>query len=225
MSSYRAVISRAAVAATTICLAGVVARRATQEFLPAKPVQLKTTINSEWRSYATSGHLLGPSSAPVTIVEFADFQCPFCLIAAADLRLIRKKHRQEVNVLIRHYPLNMHEFAMDAAIAAECAAGSGRFEAYHDMLFAQADSIGLRSWAAFAMDVGLTDTITFKKCLKDPIVTARVRNDSDAGDRLGITGTPTFLIGEIQISGYPGSEVLERLVDAALKKRRDRKGL
>lgn len=81
-----------------------------------------------WRDYSVEGQRMGFSGAPVTVVEFSDFQCPYCKKAWQDLQDIRKEHPNAVAVVFRNFPLSIHKFAEGAAVAAECAARQGAFE-------------------------------------------------------------------------------------------------
>lgn len=168
----------------------------------------------EWREFVGVGPRLGPKDARVTIVQFADFQCVYCRIAAVELREIRRVWPTQVAVEYRHFPVR--RFAREAAVAAECANRSGLFEAYHDELYAQADSIGIKSWTKFAVEAGSHDTVAFADCLKSDGPIAVVARDSSAAARLGVNATPTFLINNLLIVGTPGFVKLYEYVAAAL---------
>jgi protein-disulfide isomerase len=171
---------------------------------------------SDWQTYQQAGNRIGPVSSSVTIVEFSDFQCPFCRRAADGIKAVREKY-PDVALVYRHFPLEFHPHAKAAAIAAECAADVGRFEAYHDLLWANADSLAVRDLTELARQAGVRDLPGFKQCLADPRTAARVERDRKEGLRLGVTGTPTFLINNLAIDGYPGSDELHNLVSTALK--------
>lgn len=112
-----------------------------------------------WRDLTSAGIWLGSRDAPVVIVEFADFQCPFCAVAARSLRELRSRV-DEVAILYRHFPLDaIHPHATDAAIAAECAAAQGMFEAYHDLLFAEQRAIGSIEWTDFGERAGVPSDV------------------------------------------------------------------
>src|SRR5450432_1686988 len=93
-----------------------------------------------WRELGSVGLRVGPQDALVTVVEFSDFQCPFCRRAAGELRTLRERYPRDLAVVYRHFPI--HDFARAAASAASCADRQGAFQAMHDTLFAQVDSIG-----------------------------------------------------------------------------------
>jgi predicted DsbA family dithiol-disulfide isomerase len=170
----------------------------------------KTVAN--WRIYADAGNRMGPTNAAVTIVEFSDFQCPFCRRAAPTLRALRRRYPEDIAVVYRHFP--GHQYSLAAAVAAECAGNAGYFEPYHDMLFAQAESIGKKPWSRFATEVGVRDTLRFSKCLRDQAVTHAVLRDTLAATALSVRGTPTFLINDLEVTGYREADLIRYVVVA-----------
>jgi protein-disulfide isomerase len=158
---------------------------------------------------------MGPSAAVLTIVEFSDFQCPFCKRAVPYLQNVRQRYPGEIAVVYRTYPI--HEFAARAALAAECARERGRFEQFHDQLFAESDSIGKKSWGRYAKDVGIGDTLAFNACMSEAPAAASLSADSVAAAKLGVVATPTFLINDLKVVGFPGDSVMEKYVKAGLR--------
>ncbi len=180
---------------------------------PTTPVQVP-----DWRQYAAVGHRMGPANAPVTIVEFADFECPVCRkFELGPLRYIRNKYPNDVQVVFRNWPLSYHRFAYPAARAAECAGAQGQFEAYHDALYQKQDSLGLKSFMSFARDAGVADTGAFATCASRTGPVIAIDIDSAAARKLGGRGTPTLLINGLRLPGAPDSASLNRLVIAAIK--------
>jgi len=156
------------------------------------------------RSLVTAGHRSGPLAAPVTFVEFADFQCPYCNALQTTLKELRDRYPTQVSVLYRHYPLPAHPFAKAAAIASECAGVQGRFDEYARLLFLKQDSIGRVSWATFAGRAGVPDVGEFDRCRESPLAKARVEADVAAGARMGIGATPAlFLQDEMMVGATP----------------------
>ena len=148
--------------------------------------------------------LIGSPSARVTIVEFADFQCPFCSKFAADIAAIQQSYPDDVKVIFRHFPLtHIHPLAMDAAKASECAADQGRFAAMHDVLYSQQDQVGNKEWLAFASDAGVADRDRFQICMAATSPAPAIEKDIEAGTRLGVSGTPTILIDGKRLDGIP----------------------
>ena len=162
----------------------------------------------DWASYASGGHRTGPADARVAIVEFSDFQCPFCARLAPRLDSLRERTPVPVAVVYRHYPLENHPHAMAAARASECAAEQGRFKEMHDALFREQGAIGQKSWIAYALAAGVPDSAAFARCLEGGAGSARIRADVAAGDRLGVTGTPTVLVNRYRMVGAPPLDTL-----------------
>ena len=202
-------------AVATVCAAYVVFIRLNASFLAPQPLP-RTEVVVEWRGYGLEGNRMGPSDAPVTIVNFSDFQCPFCKDQVAALKDVRKLFPDEVAVVYRHLPGLTHEFAWSAAIASECAAQAGSFETYHDALYGNPDSLGIKSWTSFAQDSGISDRAGFEMCLEDPAVSTRIDSDIAAAARIGAVVTPTLLVNELKIVGYADANTLAGYVDVAL---------
>ena len=172
----------------------------------------------DFATYHVAGQRIGPASAPVTIVEFSDFQCPSCRRLHTALQEIRARYPVQVSLLYRHYPLeSIHPHAASAAIASECAAAQGRFEEFHDLLFAEQPSIGQRPYAEFALQAGITDTAAFARCLTDPALQTRLAEDRAAADRLGVRGTPTALVNSQRFSGSWPVSVIDSMVQTELR--------
>jgi protein-disulfide isomerase len=208
-SASFAVLALSAMVATT----AFVMRSGRQQHRPAAPLIMRV---DNWRAYAV-GHRSGPADAPVTIIEFSDFQCHFCRQFSLTLQKIRAAYPTKVTVIFRHYPLEaIHPYARAAAIAAECAAEQGRFTEYHDLLFALQDSIGQIAWDALARRAGVTSTDTFSSCLTSRRGNERVGNDVADGDKLGVQGTPTVLVNDRLMPGTPTAAMLDGLVKARL---------
>jgi protein-disulfide isomerase len=169
-------------------------------------------------------HRKGPADAPITIVEFSDFQCPFCGRAAKDLRELVGTS-PGVSLVFRNFPLDtscngnlkrqMHASACLAAYAAECAGKQGRFWEYHDLLFENGQQLGRDALVTYAERVGL-DTHAFEQCLDDPATHARVADDVEAAGRAGVNSTPTLFIngrlveGALERAYYDYAVIIER---------------
>jgi len=157
-------------------------------------------------------HTKGPSDAPVTIVEFSDFQCPACEQAFQDLHDLLRR-RNDVRVVFRHFPLDqqcnermtrgVHPMACLAAAAAECAGQQGKFWEYHDLLFANQSTLERESLFAHARATTL-DLRAFRTCLDDPATMEGVREDVRAADALGVDSTPTIFVNGRRIDGALG---------------------
>jgi protein-disulfide isomerase len=155
-------------------------------------------------------HARGPADAAITVVEFSEFECSFCGKAFRDLRDVEQRHEGLIRVEFHHFPLDtscnthvattVHTFACDAAIAAECAARSGRFWEYHDRLFGGQDRLSRANLVDTAVELGI-DRGTFVACLDDDAARERVVADAAEGARLGVRSTPTMFINRRPIEG------------------------
>jgi protein-disulfide isomerase len=206
----------AVLVACAVTVTALVVRRELFAPLPAAAadVAVESRTVADWRGYAR-GDRIGPAAAKVTIVEFADFECPFCRAMAPRVRDIRRKHPREVALVYRHDPLSYHPHAADAAKASVCAGRQGRFEALHDLLYARQDSLGAVPWPRLAAEAGVGDLAAFGACMRDPATQTRIDGDVRDAARLGVKGTPTFLVNDRMMSGAaPGA--LEAAVERAL---------
>jgi formate-nitrite transporter family protein len=172
----------------------------------------------DFATYHDAGQRIGPATAPVTIVEFSDFQCPSCRQLHTVLRELRARFPDEVSVLYRHYPIeSIHAHAVSAAIASECAAAQGRFEAFHDLLYEEQSLLGMTPYSQFAAKAGVADTAAFTTCLSDPAVLARLAEDKADAVRLGVRGTPTVLVNSQKFTGGRSADWIAQLVRAELE--------
>jgi protein-disulfide isomerase len=174
-----------------------------------------------WEEYARGGKAMGPLHAPLTLVEFSDFQCPACRVLSTSLKEIREKHPDDVRVVYRHFPLKSHGAAVPAALASECAAAQGRFEPFHDALFSKQDSVGILPWTRFAQEAGVPDAAAFERCVAGSTTAAAALNaDTMAGHKLQVRGTPTLLVNGKRYNGAPPTHALEQIVREELRSAR-----
>jgi protein-disulfide isomerase len=145
---------------------------------------------------------LGSESAPVQIIEFADYECPYCQQVNADLTKLREQFRNSVSVTYKDFPLPMHPLAARAAEAARCAGAQGKFWEFHDSLF-ETKRLQVSDLKEQARKLKL-DTARFDQCLDSGEQAAAVKKDSKEGQRLGLQGTPSFFINGHFMSGAIG---------------------
>lgn len=167
---------------------------------------------------------VGPKDAKVTVIEFSDFQCPFCKRAFPAVQQMLKDYNGKIRFVYRNFPLSFHVNAEIAAEAALCANEQGKFWEYHDKIFevAQADGTGLdaNSLKEYAKGMGL-DAVTFNSCLDTKRYASVVQKDEQDGTAAGVSGTPTFFIGNekngyIPIVGAQPYIVLKQAIDSEL---------
>jgi protein-disulfide isomerase len=161
------------------------------------------------------GFALGPAGAPVTIVEFSDFQCPYCRSVVSTLKQLLAHYPDRVRLVFRDYPIpSLHPDAPPAHEAARCAGEQDKFWPYHDLLFERGNAKGpaLKQYAA---DLKL-DGPKFAECLDSGRYRAAVAADMEAGSRLGVSGTPTFFINGVPLVGNVPLADFQRAVDREL---------
>jgi protein-disulfide isomerase len=148
-------------------------------------------------------HMIGPHSAPVTVVEYGDFECPRCKQAAGALKLLFARFDQRVRFVFRHLPLEeIHPNALRAAQVAEYAGGQGRFWEMHDLLFENQRHLELRRLRGYVRRLGL-DMALFAAAMNGEIYLRRVREHQRSGEYSGVRATPTFFVnGRIQDVSY-----------------------
>lgn len=162
----------------------------------------------------------GPSDAWVTIVEFADFQCPFCGLAEPNVEALLALYPDDVRVVYKHFPLPQHANARGAANAAECAraqgpAPDGYFWEMHDLLFANQASLGPAALADYASRIPGLDVAAWQTCFDARTYDARVKADASLAEDIGVNGTPTFLINGERIVGAQPLATLQAAVESA----------
>jgi protein-disulfide isomerase len=159
----------------------------------------------------------GPAEAKVTIVEFSDFECPFCGRAEESVTQVMERYPGKVRVVYRHFPLSFHPHAQKAAEAAACADAQGKFWEMHKQLFANQQKLGLQELKVHAQTAGL-DAAKFSACLDGSATKAQVDADQKAGAEIGVSGTPAFFINGKMLSGAQPFEEFQKIIDAELAK-------
>ena len=196
--------------------AGQQAKQGTRRVvLPAKVVDipLRATVPTK-----------GAANAPVTIVLFEDFQCPFCKKLSGNIDLLLEEMRDEVKVAFMHYPMqqrcnaqdlkkSMHRNACTAAAASVCAQEQGKFWEMHDLLFRNNNKLGGRALMSYAKQLGL-DTRTWRSCVQDPTTLERIKADSKVGGDAGVGGTPTFFVNGRKMVGAQPVEAIKAAIES-----------
>jgi protein-disulfide isomerase len=162
----------------------------------------------------SSGPVRGSPDAKVTIVEFADFQCSFCVKSVRTVESVLKNYDGKVKLVFKHFPLSFHEKAPKAAEAAACADDQGRFWALHDMLF-DTQELDIESLKKQAANLGL-DVKKFDECLDSGRKAEVVKRDMFAGQKASVSGTPAFFINGISLSGARPEDEFVRIIEEEL---------
>lgn len=160
----------------------------------------------------------GPDKAPVTIVEFSDYQCPYCSRAEETVQGVLKKYGDKVRVIYRDYPLSFHQNAQVAAEASECAKDQGKFWEMHGAMFANQAKLTAPELIETAGGLGI-DKEKFKTCLDSGKKKAEVQKDFQDGQKYGVTGTPTFFVNGIRMVGARDVAAFSELIDQELQRK------
>ena len=169
---------------------------------------------------ASAGHASkGPSNAPVELIEFSDFQCPYCLAANPTLLQVLNTYGDRIHFVYRLFPLPNHPNARPSAEAAQCADEQGKFWQFHDALFADQSKLSDADLKVHAATLGL-DTGRFNACVDSHKYKDAVDADIKDGDQAGVSGTPAFFVNGRLLSGAQPYEAFKRMIDEeiALKK-------
>ncbi len=174
------------------------------------PINMKALIDDD--------AMKGEPDAPVTIVEFSDYECSFCArFYSSTLSQIQSEYIDtgKVKFVYRDFPLPMHQNAQKAAEAAECAGEQGKYYNMHNILFEQGVQGGVSGFKAYAQQIGL-DTTEFNSCLDSGQMASEIQKDLMDGQKAGIKGTPGFIINGKLISGAQPFSVFQQEIEAAL---------
>jgi len=167
---------------------------------------------------STNSPSKGSANAPIEMIEFSDFQCPFCLRANPTVQQVLNTYGDRIHFVYRHYPLPNHPNARPAAEAASCAGEQGKFWPYHDRLFANPSKLSDADLKQHAAELGL-DAPKFNTCVDSHKEKAQVDADLRAGEDAGVDGTPAFFINGRMISGAQPFDVFKKVIDEELKRR------
>jgi protein-disulfide isomerase len=159
----------------------------------------------------------GPANAKVTIVEFSDFQCPFCSRAAETVHKIKEKYGDKVRFVFREFPLSFHSNAKAAAIAALAANAQGKFWQMHDIMFKNQQKLDPESLKGYAKQIGL-DVPAWEKALKDKQIIDAVEADQKLGQEVGVQGTPSLFLNGARIQNPTDFASVQKAIDKALAK-------
>ncbi len=204
----------------SVIVTGLVVRRvAFGEELRSNQAEIQPSPVKDWDKHNTGGHWMGPKSARVTIVEFADFECPVCRqFTLGAVRGVRAEFPDDVALVFRHWPLPYHRFSYVAARAAECAGVQDHFEQFHDQLFSQQDSLGLKPFLEIAREAGVPNVAEFARCTAVKTPNPAIERDRADAIAIGGTGTPTLVVNGKRLRGAPDSARFSTYVRKLLQK-------
>jgi protein-disulfide isomerase len=183
-----------------------------------KQASVKVLLKPPVLNVSTEGApVRGETSAPVTIVEFSDFQCPYCARVQPELVKVRDTYKDKVKIVYKDFPLSIHNNAQKAAEAARCALeqDKNKYWEYHDTLFTNGSALGQDNLKKFASDLKF-DTAKFNECLDSGKYAAAITQDMNEGVKIGVSGTPAFLINGRFLSGAQPFSAFQETIDDAL---------
>ncbi len=167
---------------------------------------------------AEAAHIRGNKNAKVKLVEYSDFQCPFCERHYPTLKKILADYGDQVSLEYKHFPLNsIHPYAQKAAEASECASEQGKFWEFHDKAFENQQNLNFDALKQWAADLKL-NTTRFNNCLDSGKYAAKVQAQEDEGVKLGVDGTPGTLINGQLVSGALPYDAFKQIIDQQLQK-------
>lgn len=157
----------------------------------------------------------GAESAPVTIVQFAEYQCPYCGKANETMEQLLKDYDGKIKMVFRDYPLSFHDRAIPAAVAANCAIPQGKYWQMHDAMMGNQRALSDADLEGYAKAAGL-DLASWQTCRQDPAQAAEVQKDFEDGQAVGVSGTPAFFINGIMLSGALPYDMFAQIIDKEL---------
>jgi len=164
----------------------------------------------------SAGHpWTGGKDAAVTIVEFSDFQCPYCRAAEPTLKQVRDKYGDRIKLVYMDFPLPMHPHSLDAANAGRCAGEQGKFWQFHDAMFADQTKLDPASLKNTATKAGL-DAKKFDACFDSKKMVPAIKADQTLGSGVGVNGTPTFFINGREVVGAESVQSFSEIIDDEL---------
>ena len=160
---------------------------------------------------------MGPADAPITIIQFAEYQCPYCGKAGESVKQVMEEYDGKIKMVFRDFPLSFHDRAIPAAVAANCAGEQNKYFEMHDQMMANQRALTEEDLTKYATAVNL-DLEKWNTCRKDPKHEAEVKKDMADGSAAGVSGTPAFFINGIMLSGALPFSQFKEIIDRELDK-------
>ncbi len=182
--------------------------------------QIRILLEAPRITVAARGATRGPDNAPVTIVEFSDYQCRFCLSVHPTLKKILENYPDQVRLVYRHFAIPGHTRAKPAAHAAECAGAQGKFWEYHDAIFENTSALADADLEKFAKAAKL-DVPEYRRCMKENRFAKKIEQDFADAEASGVQGTPTFVINGRILTGAKPYKTFEKIIEEELARKHE----
>jgi len=160
---------------------------------------------------------MGPEDAAITLIEFGEYECPFCARAKVVTDQLMKNYEGKIRRVYRDFPLGFHQRAIPAAVAANCAGAQDKYFPMHDLILGDQSNLSDEAFKGYAEQLKL-DIAAWETCLQDPAQVAEIRADMADGEKVGVSGTPGFFINGIFLSGALPYETFEAIIERELAK-------
>jgi protein-disulfide isomerase len=170
----------------------------------------------QWKQLLSAGTSRGDTLAPVQLIEFADFECPFCQKFTTVAAAIEAKYPGKIHRVFVHMPIPLHRFAYHTARMTECAGAQGQWWAMHDLLFAKQDSFGIKPWSGFVAEARIRDVESFARCSSSADKVDVIERGIAARERFQVTSTPTVIVNGWRYAVPPTEALLTEAVDRVL---------
>ena len=167
------------------------------------------------KALITEGMTKGSKNSPVTLIEYSDYECPYCARAEATIKDVLDEYGSKIYFVYKDFPLPFHNNAQKAAEASRCALEQNKYWEYHDALFKNQQSLDTNSLKTYAKSLGLDET-KFSECLDSNKYTEKVKQDIEEGQSKGVTGTPTFFVNGKMLVGAQPFDAFKEIIDKEL---------
>ncbi|PJC56981.1 MAG: hypothetical protein CO025_15455 [Ignavibacteria bacterium CG_4_9_14_0_2_um_filter_37_13] len=174
--------------------------------------ELNFSIVDNWKELIPEDEKTNGNYSKVYLIEFFDYECPYCSILDATLDTIQLKYGDKIKIIRYHFPLNIHPLAYRTAIAAECAGSQEVFDSYHKELMANQYKLNSINFTEVARLIGIKDIEKFQKCVNEEKTADVISHNVKLGKKFKVNGTPTLIINNKMISGAINSEEIEKII-------------
>ena len=222
----KSITSRVATTILVICAVIITALLVRREFFlsevsASEPIPVRHLSDSTWNKIIGRDLILGSHTAKIKIVEFYDYECPFCRSIQPALNEILRKYPNDVAIIHRHFPLPYHSTAYSSAIAVECASEQNQFEAYHAALFERQRLSASLNWTELARIVGIPDLPRFQECVEAEIHSDKIKRDMRLAESLQINAIPTLIVEGVVFEGVLTVNELDKIIQDVTQLDRD----